>query len=305
MKTHNKLQFLKSKSFYVVLSVAVIAIAAVTFVGLKMSPEKSNNQNLVDLNTPIDVAENDETSIGEDLNAANTIDAASDGNNSTKDEYVVGDYTNDELLEFDVGSFVPEETTQVAEEETKENSEVVQSEESAVETTPENAEQVAENEVPEESVSVMQPNITVDSLSFHQESVITWPVKGNVILPFSVDNLVHYATLGEWKTNPAIMISSEAGTEVVSATKGIVSSIVDDAETGITVTMSVGNGYEIVYGQLTEVTCDIGEVIEEGTVIGKVAAPTKYYSVEGSNLYLQVLCEGTPVNPMLFLSGEE
>lgn len=305
MKTHNKLQFLKSKSFYVVLSVAVIAIAAVTFVGLKMSPDKSNNQNLVDLNTPIDVAENDETNIGEDLNAANTIDAASGENNNTKDEYVVGDYTNDELLEFDVGSFVPEETTQVAEDETKETTEVAQEDVPVVEGTKEETEQVAEEEVPEESVSVMQPNITVDSLSFHQESVITWPVKGNVILPFSVDNLVHYATLGEWKTNPAIVISSEAGTEVVSATRGIVSGIVDDAETGTTVTMSVGNGYEIVYGQLAEVTCDIGEVIEEGTVIGKVAAPTKYYSVEGSNLYLQILCEGTPVNPMLFLSGEE
>lgn len=306
MKKHNISQLLKSKSFYVVLFVAVIAIAAVTVVGLNLSSEDSKQENLVDLNTPVDVADNEETNVGEgSLDDANKTNAASEENNSSKEETVVGDYTNDELLEFDVGSFTTEDTDQVAQEETKKNEEVAQT--VPTEETAQSAEneQAAEVTEPEQSVSVMQPKVTLDSLKFDQDCSISWPVKGNVILPFSVDNLVHYATLGEWKTNPAIIISCEAGTDVTTAVKGIVSSIEYDEETGTTVTMSIGNGYEIVYGQLAEVACEVGAVMEEGTVVGKIAEPTKYYSVEGSNLYLQVRKDGTPVNPMLYLSGEE
>ena len=299
MKKHN-LTFFKSKSFYVVLFVAVIAIAAVTVVGLNMGPKEGQNQNLVDLNTPEEVADNEGTSIGEDSNGAtNSTDVATNDTDNTKEENVAADYTNDELLEFDVGSYTTEETTDVATEDTN------SSEETA---TIEGQNQTADAQDTEESdqtVSVMQPKVSADSLKFTQESVISWPVKGNVIMPFSVENLIHYATLGEWKTNPAIVISSEEGTDVVAAAKGVVSSVDFDEETGNTVTMNIGSGYEIVYGQLAEITCETGDVVDEGTVLGKVATPTKYYSVEGSNLYLQLMYEGTPLNPMLFLAGEE
>ena len=300
MKKHNNLTFFKSKSFYAVLFVAVIAIAAVTVVGLNMGPKEGQNQNLVDLNTPEEVADNEGTSIGEDSNdATNSTDVATNDTNNSTQENMVGDYTNDELLEFDVGSYTTEETTDVATQDTN------SSEETA---TVEGQNQTADAQDTEESdqtVSVMQPKVSADSLKFTQESVISWPVKGNVIMPFSVENLVHYATLGEWKTNPAIVISSEEGTDVVAAAKGVVSSVDFDEETGNTVTMNIGSGYEIVYGQLAEITCETGDVVDEGTVLGKVATPTKYYSVEGSNLYLQLMYEGTPLNPMLFLAGEE
>lgn len=37
--------------------------------------------------------------------------------------------------------------------------------------------------------------------------------------------------------------------------------------------------------------------MEPGEVIAFIAAPTKYYSVEGSNLYLKLTLNGAPVNP--------
>lgn len=294
MNKHNKLQFLKSKSFYVVLGIAVVAVAAVTLVGLKLSPAKKNN-NLADLNTPINVAKEDETNVGEDLKGAVNNDAAQ---NESKDKLVEGQYTNDDLLQYDVESFANEEQEKAADQGGN-HTQAAEAEENTQNT--ETAEQPAEPE----TVPAMQPSASSETLSFNQDSVMAWPVKGNVILPFSMENLVHYATLGEWKTNPAIIISSETGTEVQAAVKGIVESVDYNEETGNRVTMKIGEGYEIVYGQLSEVTCKAGDVIEQGTVIGKIAVPTKYYSVEGSNLYLEVLCEGKPVNPMLYLAGEE
>ena len=296
MKKHNISQFLKSKSFFVVLFVAIVAIASVTVVGINLMGEDSKKENLVDLNTPIDVVEGEQTDVAEgSLDAANQTDAATNENVGNEN------YTNDELLEYDVESYTDviteDQTVDVAEEETNvEVGDIVATEE---ETQTANGE-----ESEEETLSVMQPKVTADQLRFSSESVITWPVKGDVIKPFSIDNVVSFPTLNEWKTNPAIMISSEVGTPVVAATKGIVSKIEEDKETGTTVTMAIGDGYEVVYGQLSDITCKTGELVSEGTVIGNVAEPTNYYSVEGSNLYLQLLCNGEPVNPMLFLASE-
>jgi murein DD-endopeptidase MepM/ murein hydrolase activator NlpD len=91
------------------------------------------------------------------------------------------------------------------------------------------------------------------------------------------------------------------GTEVLSAAKSIITSIEENAETGITVTASIGNGYSLVYGQLNDVKAEVGDTLDEGEVIGTIAEPTKYYSLEGSNLYFQVLKEEETINPMALL----
>lgn len=37
-------------------------------------------------------------------------------------------------------------------------------------------------------------------------------------------------------------------------------------------------------------------------MIASVAAPTKYYSIEGTNVYFKLTKDGNPVNPMTRLS---
>ena len=44
-----------------------------------------------------------------------------------------------------------------------------------------------------------------------------------------------------------------------------------------------------------------GDVVSAGDVLGKVAAPTKYYSVEGPNVYFKLEKDGVPVNPLSWL----
>jgi septal ring factor EnvC (AmiA/AmiB activator) len=65
--------------------------------------------------------------------------------------------------------------------------------------------------------------------------------------------------------------------------------------------MDIGSGYEVVYGQLKDVCVAEGYRVSEGDVIGCVSEPTKYYSVEGPNLYFQLLKDGEPVNPLEYL----
>ena len=62
---------------------------------------------------------------------------------------------------------------------------------------------------------------------------------------------------------------------VYAAADGQVLSVVQDACTGTTVTMELGNGYQAVYGQLKDLTVAEGDTVKEGEVIGNISAPTK------------------------------
>ena len=66
----------------------------------------------------------------------------------------------------------------------------------------------------------------------------------------------------------------------------------------------MGNGYECLYGQLKEVPLKVGDYVNAGDVVGYLSEPTKYYSVEGCNLYFELRKDGQPVNPMDFMAEE-
>ncbi len=136
---------------------------------------------------------------------------------------------------------------------------------------------------------------------FDNESKLLWPVNGAVILGYSMDKTVYFSTLDQYKYNPALIISGAEGDQVICGAPGIVKSIDITAETGTTVNVDIGNGYELFYGQLKEVPVKVGDWVEAKTVLGYVSQPTKYYSVEGSNVYFEMRKDGQPVNPVDYL----
>lgn len=138
-------------------------------------------------------------------------------------------------------------------------------------------------------------------LNFNEDKLILWPVDGDVILSYSMDKTVYFKTLDQYKYNPALIISGAVGDQVLSAAKGVVKSIDVTAQTGTTVTVDLGNGYEAIYGQLKEVPVKVGDFVETKTVLGYLSEPTKYYSVEGCNLYFEMRKDGQPINPLEYL----
>lgn len=143
------------------------------------------------------------------------------------------------------------------------------------------------------------------SVAPQRELSLSWPVDGSVLMSYSMDKTVFFKTLNQYKYNPAMLIEGEVGDEVKSSASGTISSIVVDPQTGTTVTMNIGNGYAVVYGQLKEVTVQEGDYLDTGELIGYLSEPTKYYTEEGCNLYYQVLEDGNPVNPMDYLDSEQ
>ena len=143
--------------------------------------------------------------------------------------------------------------------------------------------------------------IAAQVLDFTEDSIMEWPVRGTVLVDYNMDETVYYPTLDQYRVSPAIALQAVEDAPVYAAADGQVLSVVQDACTGTTVTMELGNGYQAVYGQLKDLTVAEGDTVKEGEVIGNISAPTKYYSVEGPNLYFAMKKDGVPVDPFEYL----
>ena len=143
---------------------------------------------------------------------------------------------------------------------------------------------------------------TTPALDFTDNDTLVWPIVGNVLVNYSMDKTVYFATLQQYKYNPAIIIAATQGEGITAAADGQVTSVYEDPEIGMAVVVNLGDGYELTYGQLTDLTVAEGDVVTTGEIIGKVAEPTKYYSVEGCNVYFKLTKDGQPVNPLNRLS---
>ena len=135
-------------------------------------------------------------------------------------------------------------------------------------------------------------------LDFTDSDTLVWPIVGNVLVNYSMDKTVYFATLDQYKYSPAIVIAAVEGEGITAAADGQVTDIYQDPETGTTVVMNLGDGYELTYGQLKDLAVSEGDMVETGDLVGSVAAPTMYYSVEGANVYFKLTKDGTPVDPM-------
>ena len=158
-------------------------------------------------------------------------------------------------------------------------------------------------EVPEEdweSVDTSSQSM-LQQLHFSDTTQMEWPATGEILLDYNMNQTVYFPTLDQYKLSSAIAIQAEEGTPVLAAASGMIYDIVQNAQTGTTVTMELGDGYQAIYGQLKDLTVEEGEMIEKGTVIGYINAPTKYYSVEGSNLYFSMKRNGEYIDPTAYL----
>lgn len=173
----------------------------------------------------------------------------------------------------------------------------------AAENTDNAAEEAEQDPQPEETTSdtagtAAKANAT--ELHFDTDAGLMWPVSGSVILDYSMDQTVYFTTLDQYKYNPAVIISGNVNDKVKAAATGKIVDVSTNEVTGCTVTMDIGDGYTAIYGQLKEVPYETGAYVEAGDTLGFVNEPTKYYSLEGSNVYFELQKDGAPIDPVTF-----
>lgn len=280
------------KERIIMLASSAFVLAALTMTGVYMKEQNIESKDdgytldFTALENSVDekyeeIAQNDQ--VQED----STNQIAQNNVGMTQDNTVQQEVTEDDLdyMPMEVGSGdieIPGLT----------NSEVVED----VDLAEANAEEEAEEEKEDEAAAA--ENVIVEqSLSFYEADGLLRPVSGEVLIPYSMDSSVYFATLDQYKYNSAVIIGAEEGTQVSASAHGKVVNIYEDAQIGKAVTVDLGDGYQATYGQLKDLAVSVDSYVDEGDIIGSVAAPTKYYSVEGSNLYFQLTKDGAPVNP--------
>lgn len=135
------------------------------------------------------------------------------------------------------------------------------------------------------------------SFTFDESNKLAWPVLGHITLDYSMDETVLFKSLGVYKCSLGIIINSEVGTNVAAAASGVVTDVAELSETGTTVTVSIGNGYETTTGMIENVNLKKGDKVTTGQLIGTVASPSAYYIEEGPGVYFKLTQYGEPVNP--------
>lgn len=163
-------------------------------------------------------------------------------------------------------------------------------------------EEISETEIPETADT---SGVEIAQAYFTEDSTLAWPASGAVLIGYSMDKTTYFSTLDQYRYNPAMIIGGEIGEQITASAPGTVKAIDQQTQTGITVTLDMGNGYEAIYGQLKELSVQEGQYLSTGDAIGYLSEPTKYYAVEGPNLYFEILKDGEPVNPAEYMGGEE
>lgn len=277
----------QKKEKFIMLASSLFVLSALTLTGFYVK-ERNNNklekENSVDFSMLEDTAPDKSDEIADNVDDSNTdLDVAEantakainpqypDNTVSEKDRY---QFSGVPIISDDVPDFEVDDEEALAEVDTKDE-EIEKSKETAAPTR---------------------------ALSFSEEEGLTWPIVGNVLINYSMDKTVYFSTLQQYKYSPALVIAATEGENIASAADGKVLEIYTDPQLGNCVKVDLGDGFELIYGQLKDITVKKGDYIDVGKIIGTVSAPTKYYSVEGCNVYFKLTKNGEPINPLNKLS---
>lgn len=128
------------------------------------------------------------------------------------------------------------------------------------------------------------------------------PVKGEIIMEYSMDIPIYWPTLDQYMTHSGIDIASKAETPVQACASGTVTKIEENDRMGITVEINHGSNLISVYSNLsTDALIELGEIVKKGTVIGKVGQSAMLEFEDPDHLHFEMRLDEKSVNPEDYL----
>ena len=119
--------------------------------------------------------------------------------------------------------------------------------------------------------------------------------QGKVLAPYSGDELVYNATLGDWRTHNGVDVAAAAGDEVPAVKGGRVSAVEDDALWGGVVEIVDADGCIWRYCGVAP-GCVVGSDVAAGDVIG-VAGSVPAEADADAHVHLECLKDGAWMEP--------
>lgn len=128
------------------------------------------------------------------------------------------------------------------------------------------------------------------------------PVAGEIIMDHSMDMPIYWQTLDQYMTHSGIDIASPLGTPVQACADGTVTKIEENDRMGVTVEINHGNDLISVYSNLaSDGLIELGEVLVQGTVIGKVGHSAMFEFQSPPHLHFEMRQGDEPVDPKNYI----
>lgn len=129
--------------------------------------------------------------------------------------------------------------------------------------------------------------------------VFAEPIKNCSKIQEYSETMVFNSTLKRYSAHTATDYFAEEGTDVFAVYGGKVIATDYSLLQGYTVTIDHGNGLKTVYNSLADCeSVKVGQVVEQGDVIGQVSTSNRQEYGEGAHLHFEVIKDGVSVSPV-------
>ncbi len=128
------------------------------------------------------------------------------------------------------------------------------------------------------------------------------PLAGEIIREFTLNDLVYYEAIGEWRVHNGVDIKPKDTLMIESAFAGTVEAVNNSEITGTEVIIDHGNNVKTLYNNLVSSTVAVGDSVKQGQTIGNVGKTVSVESADGAHLHFELIVDGKNVNPMDYIT---
>ncbi len=128
------------------------------------------------------------------------------------------------------------------------------------------------------------------------------PLAGEVYREFSMEDLVYYESIGEWRVHKGVDIKPKDTLLIESAFAGTIESVNTSELTGTEIVIDHGNNIKTLYNNLVSASVKTGEHVQQGQTIGNVGKTASIEAADGAHLHFELIVDGKNVNPMDYIN---
>lgn len=128
------------------------------------------------------------------------------------------------------------------------------------------------------------------------------PLDGEVIKEFTLDNLLYFDAIGEWRVHKGVDIKSEKTLIVESAFAGTVEKVEASDLAGTEIIIDHGSGVRTIYNNLSSSRVKEGDKVTKGQEIGNIGKCSSIESSDGPHLHFEITVDGKNVNPLDYIN---
>lgn len=128
------------------------------------------------------------------------------------------------------------------------------------------------------------------------------PLAGEIYREFTMDDLVYYESIGEWRVHKGVDIKPKDTLLIESALAGTVESINTSELTGTEIVIDHGNNIKTLYSNLVSASVEVGDKVQQGQAIGNVGKTVSIEAADGAHLHFELFVDGKNVDPMDYIN---